>query len=80
MKQSFAEIVAEARRQRGMTFTKIEALSGINAGHACRIEHGSIDPSMRTAMKLCEALELDFADVAGRMCGARRREEQGEPA
>lgn len=53
-----ARQIREARERKGWTYYRLAQASGINVGHAHRLEEGFLTPRIDTLNALCKALEI----------------------
>ena len=58
-------IIAELRRQRGMTQEVLSGLAGIARSHLAEIESGSVNANVDTLWRISEALGLKLSELIG---------------
>jgi len=80
MPASLALVLAEARRERGLSLRDVERRTGVRSGHLSQIETGIIlKPEMALLWELAALYDLDFeqllalAGYAGAETSARQR-------
>ena len=72
----FGQRVRSMRKQRGLTQRDLEKLSGLSNAAISLVEQGKRDPSLKTSMKLADALHTSLDWLAGR--GSYRDVEQDD--
>jgi len=60
---NFGERLKARRKERGLTFAKLEALSGVDTSYLGRIERGERFPSAHILRKLAEPLGFDEREL-----------------
>ena len=68
------EIIAQHRHERGLTLTRLSALSSVAISTISRIENGRISPTYAVLSRLAKALEIRWPDMVG---GNERKFAQG---
>ena len=59
----FGERLKARRKEKGLTFVELEALSGVDKSYLNRIEQGKRYPSAHILRKLAEPLEIDEREL-----------------
>jgi transcriptional regulator with XRE-family HTH domain len=57
--------VQRARKQRGLTLEQLATKSGVSKSMLSQIERGEANPTFAVVWSLTQALEIDFASLAG---------------
>ena len=65
--KEFGRFIREARERKNMIQAEVAQKVGISRGYYALIETGGREIYFSTAMKLCEALDVDFNDFAKRI-------------
>ena len=58
-------IIAELRRQKGMTQEVLSGLAGIARSHLAEIETGSVNANVDTLWRIAEALGMRLSELIG---------------
>lgn len=58
-----AQRLKEAREAKGLSMNALAALAGMDQVAVSRIEKGERSPTLRTALKLSDALELNLSNL-----------------
>ena len=54
------DMLAKARKEKGMTKTELSKVTGINIGHLTHIEKGERNPSHKALKNICKALNMPY--------------------
>lgn len=57
------DMIAKARKEKGMTKTELAKLTDINIGHLTHIEKGERNPSHKALKNICKALEIPYQQL-----------------
>ena len=57
------DMIAKARKEKGMTKTELAKLTDINIGHLTHIEKGERNPSHKTLKNICKALNIPYQQL-----------------
>ena len=57
------DMIAKARKEKGMTKTELSRLTDINIGHLTHIEKGERNPSHKALKKICKALNIPYQQL-----------------
>ncbi|MBE5820046.1 MAG: LexA family transcriptional regulator [Clostridiales bacterium] len=57
------DMIAEIRKQKGMTKTELAKLTDINIGHLTHIEKGERNPSHKALKNICKALGVPYQQL-----------------
>lgn len=57
------DIIAKARKEKGITKTELSRLTDINIGHLTHIEKGERNPSHKALKNICKALDIPFQQL-----------------
>lgn len=57
------DMIAKARKEKGMTKTELARLTDINIGHLTHIEKGERNPSHKALRNICKALEIPYQQL-----------------
>ena len=57
------DMIAKARKEKGMTKTELAKLTDINIGHLTHIEKGERNPSHKTLKNICKALDIPYQQL-----------------
>ena len=57
------DMIAQIRKQKGMTKTELAKLTNINIGHLTHIEKGERNPSHKALKNICKALEVPYQQL-----------------
>ena len=60
-------IIAELRRQKGMTQEVLSGLAGIARSHLAEIEIGSVNANVDTLWRIAEALRMKLSELIGKV-------------
>ncbi len=60
---SIGKNVAEARRARAISQTQLSKSTGLAVPYISRVEHGRVEPSLRTLRKISTALQVSLTDL-----------------
>jgi len=60
---AFGQNLSRLRSQRGLTITRLAALSGTGAATISRAEHGTGDVLMSNAQRIADALGVPLAEM-----------------
>jgi transcriptional regulator with XRE-family HTH domain len=63
VKKSFAQLLAAAREQRGMTQADLSRASGLNTARISKLERGDSIPRLETLLKLSRALKMTIGEL-----------------
>jgi len=56
-------MISKIREEKGMTKTELANITDINIGHITHIEKGERNPSHKTLMKICKALDVPYRQL-----------------
>jgi transcriptional regulator with XRE-family HTH domain len=62
-----AEVLREVREERSMAQEAVAFRAGISTGALTRLELGLVSPSWVTVVRVCDALELELAELGSRV-------------
>lgn len=65
--EAFAQTVARARAEKGLSQTQVTARSGIHPAEVSRIERGLRDPRLSTLIRLARALSVEPGRLLDRL-------------
>lgn len=57
------DMIAKARKEKGMTKTELARLTDINIGHLTHIEKGERNPSHKALKNICRALNIPYQQL-----------------
>ena len=57
------DMIAKARKAKGMTKTELARLTDINIGHLTHIEKGERNPSHKALRNICKALDIPYQQL-----------------
>lgn len=57
------DMIAKARKAKGMTKTELARLTDINIGHLTHIEKGERNPSHKALKNICKALDIPYQQL-----------------
>lgn len=57
------DMIAKARKEKGMTKTELARLTDINIGHLTHIEKGERNPSHKALKNICKALNIPYQQL-----------------
>ena len=57
------DMIAQIRKQKGMTKTELARLTDINIGHLTHIEKGERNPSHKALKNICHALDVPYQQL-----------------
>ena len=57
------DMIAKARKEKGMTKTELARLTDINIGHLTHIEKGERNPSHKALRNICRALNIPYQQL-----------------
>ena len=57
------DMIAKARKEKGMTKTELARLTDINIGHLTHIEKGERNPSHKALKNICKALDIPYQQL-----------------
>jgi len=57
------DMIAKARKEKGMTKTELARLTDINIGHLTHIEKGERNPSHKALKNICQALNIPYQQL-----------------
>lgn len=57
------DMIAKARKEKGMTKTELARLTEINIGHLTHIEKGERNPSHKALKNICKALNIPYQQL-----------------
>ncbi len=57
------DMIAKARKEKGMTKTELSKLTDINIGHLTHIEKGERNPSHKALRNICKALDIPYQQL-----------------
>ena len=57
------DMIAKARKEKGMTKTELANLTDINIGHLTHIEKGERNPSHKALKSICKALNIPYQQL-----------------
>ena len=57
------DMIAKARKEKGMTKTELAKLTDINIGHLTHIEKGERNPSHKALKNICNALNIPYQQL-----------------
>ena len=57
------DMIAKARKEKGMTKTELARLTEINMGHLTHIEKGERNPSHKALKNICKALNIPYQQL-----------------
>ena len=57
------DMIAKARKEKGMTKTELARLTDINIGHLTHIEKGERNPSHKALKNICQALDIPYQQL-----------------
>ena len=57
------DMIAKARKEKGMTKTELAKLTDINIGHLTHIEKGERNPSHKALKNICKALNIPYQQL-----------------
>lgn len=57
------DMIAKARKEKGMTKTELAKLTNINIGHLTHIEKGERNPSHKALKNICKALNIPYQQL-----------------
>ena len=57
------DMIAKARKNKGMTKTELARLTDINIGHLTHIEKGERNPSHKALKNICRALDIPYQQL-----------------
>lgn len=57
------DMIAKARKEKGMSKTELARLTDINIGHLTHIEKGERNPSHKALKNICKALNIPFQQL-----------------
>ena len=63
LKMKIIEQILEARKEKGLTQTELEAISGVKQTFIARLENNRMDPQLTTILKLLHPLGMTLAVV-----------------
>jgi transcriptional regulator with XRE-family HTH domain len=63
VKKSFAQLLAAAREQRGMTQADLSRASGFNTSRISKLERGDSIPRLETLLTLSRALKMTIGEL-----------------
>lgn len=61
----FGEAVRRARERRGMKQNQLADAAGLSVPHLNVLEHGANTPTLTVIFRICEALEMNPAELIG---------------
>ena len=57
------DMIAKARKEKGMSKTELARLTDINIGHLAHIEKGERNPSHKALKNICKALDIPYQQL-----------------
>ena len=57
------DMIAKARKEKGMSKTELARLTDINIGHLTHIEKGERNPSHKALKNICKALNIPYQQL-----------------
>ena len=57
------DMIAKARKEKGMSKTELARLTDINIGHLTHIEKGERNPSHKALKNICKALDIPYQQL-----------------
>ncbi len=57
------DMIAKARKEKGMSKTELARLTDINIGHLTHIEKGERNPSHKALKNICQALDIPYQQL-----------------
>ncbi len=57
------DMIAKARKEKGMTKTELARLTDINIGHLTHIEKGERNPSHKALKNICKSLDIPYQQL-----------------
>ncbi|OGQ79410.1 MAG: hypothetical protein A3F90_00645 [Deltaproteobacteria bacterium RIFCSPLOWO2_12_FULL_60_19] len=65
VRENISKRIAAARHQRRLSQATVSKRAGMHPSYLSRIERGKVHPTVRTAMRLAEALRMSLNDLLG---------------
>lgn len=69
MKKSFGKILADARKEKGLSQEQLAFESNLHRTYISQLERDIKSPSLETIKKICQALNIKTGDLINRMEG-----------